>query len=359
MSSPSWSNFQERVVQAAEAALERHGSVGPLELFQQMLLLQPVHFESWRKGNPHYRVLEEHIQVGPEKFQKALQLFQAWAAERGLRTIEATYTRRGAGGVETLQVTADGNPEREKFYCTHYAPADLGEKKTARLAAKLNKPPELVVFQKVSEDGNCSECGAELLRGEFLLMEKGKPLCLACADLDHLLFLPAGDAALSRRARKYSPLSAVVVRFSRARKRYERQGLLVIEQALAKAEQECAADAPERAAARARGALARQEEDREFLAALTAAISQRYPGCPPTEAREIAEHAGLRSSGRVGRSAAGRALDATAVDLAVRARVRHTHTNYDELLMRGTDRQDARVSVREKMDRVLAKWSGS
>ena len=357
MSSPS-GDFQQRVVQAAEAALERHGSVGPLELFQQMLLLQPVHFESWRKGNPYYRVLEEHIQVGPEKFRKAIQHFQAWAAERGLRTIEATYTRRGPGGVEILQVTADGDPEREKFYRTHYAPADLGEKKTARLAAKLNKPPELVVFEKVSEDGNCSECGAELLGGEFLLMEKGKPLCLACADLDHLLFLPAGDAALSRRARKYSPLSAVVVRFSRAHKRYERQGLLMTEEALAKAEQECAADAPERAAARARGAVARQEEDREFLAALTAAISQRYPSCPPSEARQIAEHTGLRRSGRVGRSAAGRALDATAVDLAVRAHVRHAHTNYDELLMRGADRRDARALVREKMDRVLAKWNG-
>jgi hypothetical protein len=41
------------------------------------------------------------------------------------------------------------------------------------------------------------------------------------------VFLPAGDAALSRRARKASTLSAVVVRFSRPRKRYERQGILV------------------------------------------------------------------------------------------------------------------------------------
>jgi hypothetical protein len=105
--------------------------------------------------------------------------------------------------------------------------AQAYEKKTARLAAKLNRPPELVVFQKVSEEGACSECGAELTKGDFLLMEKGKPVCLACADLDQLLFLPAGDAALSRQARKHSSLAAVVVRFSRSHKRYERQGLLV------------------------------------------------------------------------------------------------------------------------------------
>jgi hypothetical protein len=187
-------------------------------------------------------------------------------------------------------------------------------------------------------------------------MEKDQTLCLACADLDQLLFLPAGDAALSRRARKHSSLAAVVVRFSRARKRYERQGLLVTEAGLAKVEEECAADAPARAATRAAAAVARLEEDREFVAALARAISQRYPGCPADAARRIAEHTGRRSSGRVGRSAAGRALEPSAVDLAVTAHIRHAHTNYDELLMRGTGRLDARALVREKIASVLAKW---
>jgi hypothetical protein len=175
--------------------------------------------------------------------------------------------------------------------------------------------------------------------------------------MDELVFLPAGDTALTRRARKHSSLAAVVVRFSRAHKRYERQGLLVTEDALAKAEDECAADAPERAAARSRAALVRQEEDAEFVAALVQAILQRYPRCPADEARRIAEHTGRRSNGRVGRSAAGRALDAAAVDLAVIAHIRHEHTQYDELLMRGTERLDARAQIREGIDRVLAKWS--
>lgn len=354
----SHSSFQERVEQAAEAVLKRDGSVGPLELFQEICLLQPVHVEGWRKGNEYYRVLQPWIQVGPEKFHKTIRLFQEWVKQRGLRPIEAAYTRRGPGGIEQLRVTEDGDPEWEKFYRTHYAPADLPEKKTARLTAKLNRPPELVVFEKVGDEGNCSECGAELAKGAFLLMEKGQPLCLTCADLDELAFLPAGDAALSRRARKHSALAAVVVRFNRAHKRYERQGLLVTEEALARAEEDCAADAPARAAARARAAVAREEEDRDFVAALTQAIAQRYPRCPPEEARRIAEHTGRRSSGRVGRSAAGRALDASAVDLAVIAHIRHAHTKYDELLMRGTARLDARALVREEIERILAKWSG-
>jgi hypothetical protein len=59
-----------------------------------------------------------------------------------------------------------------------------------------------------------------------------------CAEMNHLVYLPAGDAALTRRAKKGSNLSAVVVRFSRARKRYERHGILVEEEALERAERE-------------------------------------------------------------------------------------------------------------------------
>ena len=73
---------------------------------------------------------------------------------------------------------------------------------------------ELVVFDIV-RDSKCADCGKELLGGDFLFMEAERPLCLTCADLDHLTYLPRGDTALTRRARKHSTLSAVVVRFSR------------------------------------------------------------------------------------------------------------------------------------------------
>ena len=110
-------------------------------------------------------------------------------------------------------------------------------------------------------------------------MQRDQPLCLACADLDNLEFLPAGDTALSRRARKYSSLAAVVVRFSRARNRYERHGLLVTPDALARAEQECTSDAAQRALRQQQDADRRLETDREFVIALTQAIRARHPGC--------------------------------------------------------------------------------
>lgn len=88
---------------------------------------------------------------------------------------------------------------------------------------ETSRPGEIVVFW-IRRDSACAECGEELGKGRFLHLESGRPLCLACADLDHLVFLARGDAALTRRAGRYSTLKAVVVRFSRTRKSYERQG---------------------------------------------------------------------------------------------------------------------------------------
>ena len=81
-----------------------------------------------------------------------------------------------------------------------------------------------------------------------------------------------GDATLTRRATKHSPLSAVVVRWSRARKRYERQGTLVDEATLARAEAECLGDAEAREAQRQRAAERREAVDREYVAWGTAAV---------------------------------------------------------------------------------------
>ena len=188
-------------------------------------------------------------------------------------------------------------------------------------------------------------------------MDHGAPLCLRCAELDHLVFLASGDAALTRRARRASRLSAVVVRFSRARGRYERQGVLVEEQALAKAEADCLADGPARARRRERDAARRANEDLELQQQMAAAISDLYPGCPTERASEIAKHAATRGSGRVGRSADGRALEHHALQLAVTASIRHQDTPYDNLLMSGIDRREARELVRDKVNSVLESWS--
>lgn len=189
----------------------------------------------------------------------------------------------------------------------------------------------------------------------MLAGEKGA-LCLACADLDHLLFLPAGDVALTRRARKYSILSAVVLQWSRARKRYERQGLLVEVQGLEKAEEECLADSEVRERRRERETARREEYDRQYVDQFAARVRALFPGCPTGRERDIAEHACRKYSGRVGRSAAAKALDKEAVHIAVIAHVRHRETKYDELLAGGYDRWEARAAVEKAVRRVLQRW---
>jgi hypothetical protein len=216
---------------------------------------------------------------------------------------------------------------------------------------------ELVVIA-ASKPWTCTACTIEFERNDFLSMDDGGPVCLDCADLGHLEFLPRGDAALTRRARRASRLSAVVVRWSRARKRYERQGILAEPAAISRAEQECLVDGEARERRRHREAERRAVEDEHLVEDLAAAIRGQFPGCPPDRAQRIARHAGARSSGRIGRTSAGRALDPEAVQLAVVAAIRHEDTRYDDLMMNGVSRAEAREFVREDIDCVVRTWLG-
>ncbi|MER7833235.1 DUF2293 domain-containing protein [Streptomyces sp. NPDC095602] len=212
----------------------------------------------------------------------------------------------------------------------------------------------VVVVEPRRPRARCSRCrGGPLPR---MVLEDCAPLCLRCADLAHLVYLPRGDTALTRRSREASGLWAVVVRHDRRRTRYERLGILVERAALARAEAACRADAEARARRRARDAERRAAEDARFTAVLEAEIRRLFPGCPVDRAAEIAAHASVRGSGRVGRTAAGRALDEGAVTAAVRASVRHRDTPYDALLLSGVPRHQARLRVGPAVEAVLASW---
>jgi hypothetical protein len=220
----------------------------------------------------------------------------------------------------------------------------------------MKKKEALTVFIS-SSASSCDECGQDLGRGAWITLagEKGA-LCLSCADMDHLVFLPSGDAALTRRARKYATMAVVVLKWARARKRYERQGLLVESQALEQAENECLADSEARKRRRAREALRRERLDREYTVRFARRVSALFPGCPSGREVAIAEHACLACSGRIGRTAWAKRLDEEAVRLAVVAHVRHAETPYDELLMMGHDRREARDIVNDRVDRILEQW---
>ncbi len=208
-----------------------------------------------------------------------------------------------------------------------------------------------------TKDSFCGECCEDLGRGAWITLIKDKgALCLTCADLDYLVFLPAGDAAVTKRTCKHSTLVAVVLKWSRPRKRYERQGLLVEAQALEQAEQECLADNEARARRRQREAARRAELDRGYLVRFAVRVRELFPRCPSEREVAIAEHACLKYSGRIGRSAAARSFDENAVRLAVIAHIRHTETQYEELLARGHERWYARAQVEKVVNRVSTQW---
>lgn len=318
-----------------------------------MGLLAATQVEAWRKGRIDF--LERVIQGNLKKISFAMAAFRRWAEARGLQPSETFYVNRTRTGTRDLQFSKSGDPSIEKFYRTHFVSPELSERKRKKLAGRLARPPQTVVFQ-ILRDSQCSECGVELPEDSLLTMEAGQPLCLSCARLGDLEFLPAGDAALTRRSAKHSGHAAVVVRFSRSRGRYERQGILVEEAALKKAEMECTEDAEERAAARARATELRSEQDRELVARMRERFLVLFPGCPREEAHAIAQHTAARGSGRVGRTAAGRSLEERPLTAAVIAAVRHNRTDYDALLASGLDRALARERVADRVQAILAAW---
>ena len=223
----------------------------------------------------------------------------------------------------------------------------------------------------VNHEVTCAECGTELQPPAWISLGDVKAaqdrsrqqapanlpaLCLACADLDYLIFLPSGDAALTRRAKKYSTRSAVVLQWIKTRKRYERQGLLVEKEALEKAEQECLADSEIRARRREREAVRRETLDHVYIEQFATRIRALFPKCPNGEELAIAAHACEKHSGRVGRTAMAKSLEEKAVRLAVIAHIRHTHTNYDARLAAGEERSQARAAIEAEIDRMLNRW---
>lgn len=227
--------LEERVYRAAETALAERQFVTVIDVLVGVGWLPMSSVNMWRQGRVD--CLEAELQVNPNKLLTALKIFRMWAENRELQPMPTTYLSRSPEPQE-LRFTWSGDAELEDAYRTHWVSPELSDSKKERLAQQQNQAPELVVISALKA-WTCSKCGAGKDAGEFLVMEPPGPICMRCASMDHLYFLAAGDARLTRTARRISRLSPVVVRFSRSRKRYERQGILIEEEALDQAEREC------------------------------------------------------------------------------------------------------------------------
>jgi hypothetical protein len=222
----------DRVTKAAEAALAARHFVSAIDILVGIGWLDPGAVERWRRGQ--IDCLEEAVQSDPPRISEAMRVFQSWATARGLFANPTAYVARTARR-QTLRFSRTANPAIELSYRTHWVSPELSENKRERLAEKASRAPELVVIQPLNTEWTCHRCGGT---GDLLMMETPGPVCLRCVGLDDLAFLLAGDALLTRRAKAKSTRYAVVVRFSRTRRRYERQGLLVEPEALADAQRD-------------------------------------------------------------------------------------------------------------------------
>jgi len=185
----------------------------------------------------------------------------------------------------------------------------------------------------------CERCGGT---GDVLLRGKAGGVCLDCAGLGHLEFLPACSAPLTRRVVKASRQPVIVMRWTVRRFRgggYERQGILAEPAVIEQAAQESLADT--------------EVPGREAIAA---AIREEFPGCPSERAEAIALYTAVRARGRGRRRTVVPDVEPDAVRSAVAASVLHVDTEYDELVTSGVDRESARERVLDRVEHVLSAW---
>ncbi len=224
------------MVRTAEAALQAQNYVRPIDLLLGLGWLDPEAEKRWRQGQINY--LERAVQGNLNKISEAMRQFRQWAITKGLLARESHYVSQTRDR-RTLRFSISGKPSIEQAYRTHWISPAFSEKKRARLAEKTDRPPDLVAVMPLKPDWKCHRCAGT---GGLLIIGKSGPACLRCLGMDDLEFVPSGDALLTRRLKAKSVRSAVVVRFSRSRKRYERQGMLVEPQILTEVREQLAKD---------------------------------------------------------------------------------------------------------------------
>ena len=347
-------NYKEKVLKVSNDLLEQNGSINVIDTLNRMGWLDSTHIYSWQDGiEPN---LEQFMQSTPEKRAKLYATFSQWS--KNLAFIDSPWMCYSLIGEDKiLKVLEADCPETEKLFNRHFYKKDLTSRKLKSLIQKLNKKPDTRVFVKTGKnEDSCRKCEKNLIKSSFIYVEAQTVYCLRCVGLAQLTFQPSGDATLSRRAKKFTSTFAEVVEFNKRRKRYERRGILVEEKALKMARQSCESDAEDREIKRVKNAKKRVMEDKNFTREFTFKVKQLFPNCPNDEVVAIAEHATLRGSGRVGRTAAAKKLNDDSVRLAVIAYIRHKHTDYDRLLFNRTPKKTCRRLIQPALQKKLKSW---
>src|SRR6476659_7043566 len=219
--------LETRVARIAEELLAERRYIRPVDVLVGLGWLAQPNVDRWVQGR--VPSLDRCVQVDSAKVLAAFAALQHWAEDRGLKPSEADY--------QDLQFSADSSSEADRGYRTHWGSTDI----PGPIVDRPPRRPQRIIVISPHRAWTCASCG---------------------------------DAALTRRATKASRLSAVVVRWSTRRNRYERQGILAELAAIEQAAQECLSDADVRARRRERDQIHRADHDVRFRVEFAAAIRE-------------------------------------------------------------------------------------
>ena len=113
MNPDNWSRLEQRVVKAAEAALQDQKYVSPTDVLVGIGWLSPSTVAAWRQGRLPY--LERGVTVNLHKTSTAMHVFRSWAVRHGLEPSEAAYTARTRDH-RPLRFSASGQETIERSY---------------------------------------------------------------------------------------------------------------------------------------------------------------------------------------------------------------------------------------------------
>ncbi|KOS39056.1 hypothetical protein ACN38_g10117 [Penicillium nordicum] len=166
---------------------------------------------------------------------------------------------------------------------------------------------------------------------------------------DSYVLVPKGDVYITRHCRSKTKESEriVYVVYNRTGKRT--LGIRVPEEIYTEVLESAAATKETRASAV-------QMRDAKDLSKSRELLKTEFPLMPKETLKIVLEHAFLKGSGRVGRTAM--ISDEKKTLLAVEAHIRHVHTPYEKLLEEGVSRKHAREQVWSTIQAVERAWQG-
>ncbi|KAK3374847.1 hypothetical protein B0H63DRAFT_257353 [Podospora didyma] len=165
---------------------------------------------------------------------------------------------------------------------------------------------------------------------------------------DGYVFVPKGDVYVTKNCRKRTH-EANMVLYVVVSKTGKTLGLRCPRQIFEAVQEDNKATASKRA-------TAVQKRDAALEGNFEEAIMEHFPNTPKEEVSRIIKQALQKHSRRVGRT--GKVEVREKVMLAVRAHIRHRHTEYDQLLRGGVGREEARRRILSKLNEVARSWGG-